>query len=232
VGASEVLKKSSNNQITHFHSISSDDTRVAGESEVSKTSRNNQNVSFHLPRINGVFFSPILLIATAVIPGILLVSLNWAGLIKHPTSNPTGNSSPNTPIKEEGSEKGRFEVEANDDKGTPFTNPKNQTVCIKFEAYGKWIAEPVRGKTTAKGYVEDNGKFAYYKNSAYEDAPAASLIMRNDNQSYDLIGEETTLPLEAKKTVYFLMNDIDNKYRDNKEKITVNWSIVDLKNCS
>ncbi len=177
--------------------------------------------------------------------GILLVGV-WLGLIKNPTSNPTGNTSPHSQnldddcaYEKQGTrftnpkneDKGSFDVCANDKKGTKFTNPKNEPIRITFRANGNWIAQPGRsggdGSINAKGYLKEDGETPiYYQKSMEPQFPGASLIVRRKDQSYQNVGKEGTLTLSPKETVEFLMNDVVDLYNDNDGKLTVKWFIA------
>ncbi len=164
-------------------------------------------------------------IVTIAITVILPVIVYFTGSIKDSTSTPTGTSSPDSSIEKL---EGYFDVDAKNREGYKFTNPQNKVAKINFQANGRWVAQPGRspGSIDAEGYTKKDGTPLYYTDSLLDSAPGASLIVRYDNQSYEYVGKDKTLILKPKESIYFLMNDDVNLYRDNEGKITVTWSVI------
>lgn len=123
-----------------------------------------------------------------------------------------------------------FKVYATSPKGTRFTNNQSSTKTYNFFAKGTWSYNPgVKKKYGAEGDTD------YTKAKGYKLPGVAegSLIVRRQNGSYQYVGAEKALTLDAVESVWFTINEANEgqgeKYNDNTGFLTVEWECEDCK---
>ncbi|NES05810.1 MAG: hypothetical protein F6K22_25185 [Okeania sp. SIO2F4] len=119
-----------------------------------------------------------------------------------------------------------LEVHADSYKGTPWQNKSNEYIKVRFEANGEWLAIPEHVSNvpdSAKGYLSAKGDPNFRANDTLcTRAPLGALVvMTEDKKTCEAYGEVGDFALDPGETVYFIMNDVPELYRDNKGDIDV-----------
>ena len=136
------------------------------------------------------------------------------------------------PSPSEKSKKGQpLRVWANSVEGTALPNKTGGYAQVSFEAHGTWLAIPednpdAQIPKSAKGYISPNGDPNFESNKTPCRAPLGALIIRGeDRQCKAAYGSKGSFELRPGETVYFLMNDVPELYKDNNGYIDIDWSI-------
>ncbi|MEA5503532.1 hypothetical protein VB735_10500 [Halotia wernerae UHCC 0503] len=143
--------------------------------------------------------------------------------------SPTSGPAETTQVSSSGQER-VIEVDARYIQGTPFKNPENKPVRIKFEAKGQWsiIPQNVSGNNLPKGLISPNGsgEFAANSNKLCPGFALGALVVRTKQGECIASGANGTFDLTSGQTVYFATNDVKSLYDDNDGSITVSLSTV------
>lgn len=123
--------------------------------------------------------------------------------------------------------KGSFNAYANANQGVSFTNTADEVLQYSFQARGTWTYNPTQGFHGAAGHSSYQRASSNYK---MPNVPEGALIIRrlssNGVERYEYIGNSTTVTLNPREEIWFVMNDSyhgGNNYADNQGQITVSY---------
>jgi hypothetical protein len=123
-----------------------------------------------------------------------------------------------------------IQVDAKSIQGTPFKNPENKPIKIKFEAEGQWsiIPQNVSGNNLPKGLISPNGSgdFAANSDKLCPGFALGALVITTQQGECIASGANGIFELTSGQTVYFSTNDVKSLYEDNDGSITVNLSTI------
>jgi hypothetical protein len=130
-----------------------------------------------------------------------------------------------------------LDVQANNPIGTPYMNESSsKPEKIRFNVTGLWSDIPCNYDSEpgvpkeAKCFHTASGDANFSNsnpNTPCSKYPLGSLIIMNDSHTECIkSGTEGTFDLEPRHSVYFLMNDVKDKYGDNTGFVEVKLSIL------
>ncbi len=129
-----------------------------------------------------------------------------------------------------------FVVEANDSKGFKYTNLEDGPIKIEYKAKknGRWVAIPedYPKDNLPKGDLSLDGDrdFPANRNMPCPGGSIGELVVLRHISSRDhqcvSSGSKGTFSLDSLQTAYFLMNDVNGLYSDNRGSATVELYIV------
>ncbi len=120
-------------------------------------------------------------------------------------------------------------VAAKSDQGTPYQNPYDHTVKVKFTAAGEWQAIPKDAPgDLPKGYITADGAggFSANPNRRCPGFSLGALIVSTDQEKCLAADKQGTFDLQPHQTANFLMNDVTGGYGDNAGNLQVNLALT------
>lgn len=110
-------------------------------------------------------------------------------------------------------------MDAKTDKGTLFENKSFKAESILFAATGDWSFAP------AAGILGPDGAGAIApKGFVLPGAKSFSLIVRRGTGAAEAVGTKSVLVLQPGEIVYFLMNELEGSFTDNRGSVIVTWA--------
>lgn len=126
-----------------------------------------------------------------------------------------------SPLKE-------FTVSADSATGYTYNYPENeQPATLIYTAAGRWIGIPIaeNHESVPRGEIDANGYSGFAANPSMPcpDYPLGALVVKDEVKCL-AGGEKGTFEAVPGYNYQFVMNDVYNKYDDNKHALTVNLS--------